>query len=150
MCKKGDNEDLLLLCDGCDKGCHTYCHKPKISTIPEGDWYCPSCISKVSEVFHNHFFPHFLLIASFSDRMALFNRQWVKQDWEKKNGSQQFLPCFWFKFINLLRHDKLNQWFSVSMMSQLSGCKCMSPESVFAWRRQVGHPLKAKKHQANK
>uniref|UniRef100_A0A674NN31 Bromodomain adjacent to zinc finger domain 2B n=1 Tax=Takifugu rubripes TaxID=31033 RepID=A0A674NN31_TAKRU len=48
MCKKGDNEDLLLLCDGCDKGCHTYCHKPKISTIPEGDWYCPACISKAS------------------------------------------------------------------------------------------------------
>uniref|UniRef100_A0A672INE8 Bromodomain adjacent to zinc finger domain protein 2B-like n=1 Tax=Salarias fasciatus TaxID=181472 RepID=A0A672INE8_SALFA len=49
MCKKGDNEDLLLLCDGCDKGCHTYCHKPKITSIPEGDWYCPACISKVSE-----------------------------------------------------------------------------------------------------
>lgn len=48
MCRKGDNEDLLLLCDGCDKGCHTYCHKPKITSIPEGDWYCPACISKVS------------------------------------------------------------------------------------------------------
>nr|XP_020463260.1 bromodomain adjacent to zinc finger domain protein 2B-like isoform X2 [Monopterus albus] len=48
MCKKGDNEDLLLLCDGCDKGCHTYCHKPKFTTIPEGDWYCPACISKAS------------------------------------------------------------------------------------------------------
>uniref|UniRef100_A0A8C2WRQ4 Bromodomain adjacent to zinc finger domain 2B n=1 Tax=Cyclopterus lumpus TaxID=8103 RepID=A0A8C2WRQ4_CYCLU len=51
MCRKGDNEDLLLLCDGCDKGCHTYCHKPKITTIPEGDWYCPACISKVSSPF---------------------------------------------------------------------------------------------------
>ncbi|XP_028835607.1 bromodomain adjacent to zinc finger domain protein 2B isoform X2 [Denticeps clupeoides] len=48
ICRKGDNEDLLLLCDGCDKGCHTYCHKPKICTIPEGDWYCPACISKAS------------------------------------------------------------------------------------------------------
>ncbi|XP_034435347.1 bromodomain adjacent to zinc finger domain protein 2B isoform X11 [Hippoglossus hippoglossus] len=48
MCRKGDNEDLLLLCDGCDKGCHTYCHKPKITSIPEGDWYCPACISKAS------------------------------------------------------------------------------------------------------
>lgn len=48
ICKKGDNEDLLLLCDGCDKGCHTYCHKPKITSIPEGDWYCPACISKAS------------------------------------------------------------------------------------------------------
>ncbi|XP_068610795.1 bromodomain adjacent to zinc finger domain protein 2B [Brachionichthys hirsutus] len=48
LCRKGDNEDLLLLCDGCDKGCHTYCHKPKITSIPEGDWYCPACISKAS------------------------------------------------------------------------------------------------------
>ncbi|KAL2087577.1 hypothetical protein ACEWY4_016405 [Coilia grayii] len=48
ICRKGDNEDLLLLCDGCDKGCHTYCHKPKIFTIPEGDWYCPACITKAS------------------------------------------------------------------------------------------------------
>ncbi|XP_041936036.1 bromodomain adjacent to zinc finger domain protein 2B isoform X4 [Alosa sapidissima] len=48
ICRKGDNDDLLLLCDGCDKGCHTYCHKPKIFTIPEGDWYCPACITKAS------------------------------------------------------------------------------------------------------
>uniref|UniRef100_A0A673ZTP2 Bromodomain adjacent to zinc finger domain 2B n=1 Tax=Salmo trutta TaxID=8032 RepID=A0A673ZTP2_SALTR len=47
LCRKGDNEELLLLCDGCDKGCHTYCHKPKITTIPDGDWFCPACISKV-------------------------------------------------------------------------------------------------------
>uniref|UniRef100_A0A8C3XWM3 Bromodomain adjacent to zinc finger domain protein 2B n=1 Tax=Chelydra serpentina TaxID=8475 RepID=A0A8C3XWM3_CHESE len=48
ICRKGDNEELLLLCDGCDKGCHTYCHRPKITTIPEGDWFCPACIAKAS------------------------------------------------------------------------------------------------------
>lgn len=48
ICRKGDNEELLLLCDGCDKGCHTYCHRPKITTIPDGDWFCPACISKAS------------------------------------------------------------------------------------------------------
>ncbi|XP_073503217.1 bromodomain adjacent to zinc finger domain protein 2B isoform X23 [Phyllobates terribilis] len=48
ICRKGDNEELLLLCDGCDKGCHTYCHRPKITAIPEGDWFCPACISKAS------------------------------------------------------------------------------------------------------
>nr|XP_012310285.1 bromodomain adjacent to zinc finger domain protein 2B isoform X9 [Aotus nancymaae] len=47
ICRKGDNEELLLLCDGCDKGCHTYCHRPKITTIPDGDWFCPACIAKV-------------------------------------------------------------------------------------------------------
>ncbi|XP_039539230.1 bromodomain adjacent to zinc finger domain protein 2B isoform X2 [Pimephales promelas] len=48
ICHKGDNEELLLLCDGCEKGCHTYCHKPKITTIPDGDWFCPACISQAS------------------------------------------------------------------------------------------------------
>ncbi|XP_023136830.2 bromodomain adjacent to zinc finger domain protein 2B isoform X2 [Amphiprion ocellaris] len=48
LCQKGDNEDLLLLCDGCDKGCHTYCHKPKITTVPDGDWFCPTCVAKES------------------------------------------------------------------------------------------------------
>ncbi|KAJ8282378.1 hypothetical protein COCON_G00048970 [Conger conger] len=48
ICRKGDNEELLLLCDGCDKGCHTYCHRPKITAIPDGDWFCPACISKAS------------------------------------------------------------------------------------------------------
>ncbi|NXL25047.1 BAZ2B protein, partial [Setophaga kirtlandii] len=48
ICRKGDNEELLLLCDGCDRGCHTYCHRPRISAIPEGDWFCPACIAKAS------------------------------------------------------------------------------------------------------
>ncbi|XP_056289566.1 bromodomain adjacent to zinc finger domain protein 2B isoform X2 [Pseudoliparis swirei] len=48
LCQKGDNEELLLLCDGCDKGCHTYCQKPKITTVPDGDWFCPTCVAKGS------------------------------------------------------------------------------------------------------
>ncbi|XP_070536234.1 bromodomain adjacent to zinc finger domain protein 2B-like isoform X4 [Ptychodera flava] len=48
FCRKGDNEELLLLCDGCDKGFHTYCFKPKMPSIPEGDWYCYECIYKAT------------------------------------------------------------------------------------------------------
>ncbi|KAL6100758.1 baz2b [Pungitius sinensis] len=48
LCQKGDNEELLLLCDGCDKGCHTYCQIPRITTVPDGDWFCPTCVSKGS------------------------------------------------------------------------------------------------------
>uniref|UniRef100_A0AAQ4NZ36 Bromodomain adjacent to zinc finger domain 2B n=1 Tax=Gasterosteus aculeatus aculeatus TaxID=481459 RepID=A0AAQ4NZ36_GASAC len=46
LCQKGDNEELLLLCDGCDKGCHTYCQIPRITTVPDGDWFCPTCVAK--------------------------------------------------------------------------------------------------------
>lgn len=38
FCTSGENEDKLLLCDGCDKGYHTYCFKPKMDNIPDGDW----------------------------------------------------------------------------------------------------------------
>lgn len=38
FCQSGENEDKLLLCDGCDRGYHTYCFKPQMDKIPEGDW----------------------------------------------------------------------------------------------------------------
>ncbi|XP_063370993.1 uncharacterized protein LOC134659272 [Cydia amplana] len=46
FCLLGDNEEELLLCDGCDKGYHTYCFKPSMDKIPEGDWYCWVCVNK--------------------------------------------------------------------------------------------------------
>eukprot|EP00951_Prasinocladus_malaysianus_P022989 scaffold194176_cov34-Prasinocladus_malaysianus.AAC.1 len=33
----------MLLCDGCDKGFHTFCLKPALQCIPEGDWFCGGC-----------------------------------------------------------------------------------------------------------
>ncbi|XP_045063137.1 bromodomain adjacent to zinc finger domain protein 2A-like isoform X2 [Coregonus clupeaformis] len=49
VCRKGDNDEYLLLCDGCDRGCHMYCLRPKVTQVPEGDWFCPTCVSKVSD-----------------------------------------------------------------------------------------------------
>eukprot|EP00731_Ephydatia_muelleri_P014050 Em0007g1360a len=43
VCRRGDSESLLLLCDGCDKGTHTYCCVPPLDAIPDGDWYCHHC-----------------------------------------------------------------------------------------------------------
>ncbi|XP_060523165.1 uncharacterized protein LOC132700053 isoform X3 [Cylas formicarius] len=48
FCHSGDNEDKLLLCDSCDRGYHTYCFKPKMETIPDGDWYCHECMNKAT------------------------------------------------------------------------------------------------------
>ncbi|KAF7210168.1 bromodomain adjacent to zinc finger domain protein 2A isoform X1 [Nothobranchius furzeri] len=46
VCRKGDDDEHLLLCDSCDRGCHMYCLKPKITQVPEGDWFCPACVAK--------------------------------------------------------------------------------------------------------
>ena len=50
LCKGGDNEDKLLLCDACDRGYHTYCFKPPLDQIPDGDWFCWECINKATGV----------------------------------------------------------------------------------------------------
>jgi hypothetical protein len=46
-CGRADNESCMLLCDQCNAGCHTYCCKPALSSIPNGDWYCKQCAQPV-------------------------------------------------------------------------------------------------------
>ncbi|KAL1915926.1 uncharacterized protein VTP21DRAFT_6314 [Calcarisporiella thermophila] len=42
-CKEKGDESLLMFCDRCDRGCHTYCVDPPLEHIPEGSWHCPLC-----------------------------------------------------------------------------------------------------------
>ena len=44
----GERDELILLCDSCDRGHHTFCLEPPLSDIPEGDWYCPDCAPTVA------------------------------------------------------------------------------------------------------
>lgn len=41
-----DGGSLMVLCDRCDCAYHLSCLDPPLSVIPEGDWFCPKCISK--------------------------------------------------------------------------------------------------------
>ncbi|CAH8469984.1 unnamed protein product [Schistosoma rodhaini] len=43
VCHRPDDEAHLLLCDHCDRGYHTYCLPTPLSSIPDGDWFCPEC-----------------------------------------------------------------------------------------------------------
>lgn len=36
-------EDTVLLCDGCDIGCHLKCVRPRLYDVPTGDWFCVNC-----------------------------------------------------------------------------------------------------------
>ncbi|KAF5292984.1 hypothetical protein FQR65_LT11102 [Abscondita terminalis] len=54
-CGRGDVEECMLLCDGCDDSYHTFCLMPPLTEIPKGDWRCPKCVavevSKPTEAF---------------------------------------------------------------------------------------------------
>ncbi|PYH31206.1 putative PHD and RING finger domain protein [Aspergillus neoniger CBS 115656] len=44
ICGDADNEELLLLCDGCDVPSHTYC--VGLDSVPTGPWYCARCVTQ--------------------------------------------------------------------------------------------------------
>ncbi|KAL0744578.1 hypothetical protein Bca4012_086091 [Brassica carinata] len=44
ICGVDKDDDSVLLCDTCDAGHHTYCLNPPLIRIPDGNWYCPSCV----------------------------------------------------------------------------------------------------------
>uniref|UniRef100_A0A4W4H236 [histone H3]-trimethyl-L-lysine(4) demethylase n=1 Tax=Electrophorus electricus TaxID=8005 RepID=A0A4W4H236_ELEEL len=48
-CGRGDEEDRLLLCDGCDDSYHTFCLIPPLQDVPKGDWRCPKCVAECSK-----------------------------------------------------------------------------------------------------
>lgn len=44
ICRRKCGDEFMLLCDGCDHGYHTYCLKPPLKEVPEGDWFCYDCM----------------------------------------------------------------------------------------------------------
>ena len=48
ICESDCNEAALLLCDGCDRGFHTYCFRPALAAPPAGEWYCVLCVARAT------------------------------------------------------------------------------------------------------
>lgn len=44
VCKSSQKEEVMLLCDHCNHGYHTFCLSPPILTVPAGDWFCDICV----------------------------------------------------------------------------------------------------------
>lgn len=45
VCGIDRDDDNVLLCDKCDAEYHKYCLNPPLARIPEGNWFCPSCVA---------------------------------------------------------------------------------------------------------
>ena len=45
VCNRPDDEENMLLCDGCDRGCHTSC--ARLRRLPDSPtWFCSGCADK--------------------------------------------------------------------------------------------------------
>ena len=45
-CHFTDNANVMLCCDGCGDGWHTYCLNPPLAAVPKGRWVCDACKTK--------------------------------------------------------------------------------------------------------
>lgn len=46
-CDAAGNENLMLICNKCDKKCcHIFCLDPPLEFIPDDDWFCDFCVQK--------------------------------------------------------------------------------------------------------
>jgi len=44
MCGDFSHPQVMLICDWCNEGWHMHYLNPKLTEVPEGNWYCPFCI----------------------------------------------------------------------------------------------------------
>ncbi|XP_022801801.1 lysine-specific demethylase 5C-like [Stylophora pistillata] len=82
VCSRGDSEESMLLCDGCDDSYHTYCLIPPLSSVPRGDWRCPRCVAeeckKPQEAFGFEQAKREYTLQSFGEMADNFKREYFK------------------------------------------------------------------------
>ncbi|WWC87231.1 uncharacterized protein L201_002119 [Kwoniella dendrophila CBS 6074] len=76
ICRFGHAAEKILLCDGCDRGFHTYCLDPPLASVPTNEeWFCTSCLLSQGDDFgfeegEDH------SVASFQARDSSFSWHW--------------------------------------------------------------------------
>lgn len=53
VCHQRNQEETMLLCDGCDHGYHMACLSPPLNAMPSGRWYCKHKTCQVLERVHS-------------------------------------------------------------------------------------------------
>lgn len=84
VCNTGDNEDAILLCDGCDSGYHMYCLNPPLQAVPKSDWFCVKCLTASGRDYGFEDGSEYSL-ESFQKLCSKFKRDWFANKHHRDN-----------------------------------------------------------------
>lgn len=77
ICGSDEDDPNILLCDSCDKGFHLQCLTPPLLAVPEGNWYCDTCIVSTGNEFGFEEGKEHTLF-SFQRRADGFKKMWLE------------------------------------------------------------------------
>lgn len=115
FCHSGDNEDKLLLCDGCDRGYHTYCFRPKMENIPDGDWWVNGWSWWKN---FSHFLRNFLWISHLLDFLKKNVPIFVKKFYKNMQSFSDFLEITGWESLEFFSISTYENFWEICKMSQ--------------------------------
>ncbi|KAF7727360.1 hypothetical protein EC973_007603 [Apophysomyces ossiformis] len=87
ICHNSDNEEEILLCDGCDRGYHMNCLTPPLTAVPKTDWFCVKCLTASGEDYGFEDGEEYSL-QSFQQVCDKFKKEWFSKN-KKSEETQQ-------------------------------------------------------------
>ena len=157
ICGSADDEAIMLVCDGCGKGYHTYCLTPPLPGVPDAEvWVCPPCETAgvlVQSIVDQRvaqgqlpprpnqalMFPNAAQRAADSKAAQLNGRPLaIKQDWGWADGALQFVHRqyrpdeFAKRPLQWQGEDGDSQWLTESAARKLLAADAARPRQIAA------------------
>ncbi|KAI8880179.1 hypothetical protein K501DRAFT_225308 [Backusella circina FSU 941] len=126
VCQKTENDQDLLLCDGCNRGYHLYCLSPSLPNVPKSDWYCLQCLTAVGKDYGFEDGEEYSL-TDFQKVCSKFKKNWFKKE-EIPVTEEECEDEFWRLVEN--PHETCEVEYGADLHSTQHGSAFMSAEQM--------------------